>query len=174
MSDYRNRNVTRRIALVGMLIALSALVVASKDRAIGAPLDTITLRSPNNVTIAESADYATQEMADPWDMNNLSDIKIPIGYGAPSVSNGIWNGTTDAVDALLHLQFQSFPDGGIYNYLGETNGVNYPIDTSRYTHLQVRLKVDRVGPLGSVVFFFLPNSPTPAGNSPGYISISVI
>lgn len=160
-----NRTAVKRIALFGLLLALAALVASTSERAKGTPLDTITLTSPSNVTIAESSDYATREFGNPWDMNDLGDIPNALFYSPPSVSNGIWSATTEAANALLNLQFQSFPGGEIYNYLGETNGVNYPINTANYTHLQVRLYVQSVGTLRSVVFFFMPNTPVPAGNS---------
>ena len=163
----RNRNMSfkKSIAVGWLLLALLALAAPAKENAAGAPLDTITLTAPNNVTIAESDDYATQQLADPWDMNNIQDIDIPMGYSLPNVSNGIWSATSETIDALLHLQFQSFSGGGIYNYLGEKNGVNYPIDTTKYTHLQARIYVENVGALRSVIWYFMPHSDAPAGNS---------
>lgn len=169
MAATKNTGKYKTITLIGAFVLVLAILLISRGAApapaVAAPLDTITLTSPNNVTIAESPDYATQQMADPWDMNNLSDIKIPIGYSPASINNGIWSATTQTNDALLHLQFQSFPGGGIYNYMGETNGVNYPINTASYTHLQVRMYVERLGTLGSVIWYFMPNDPAPAGNS---------
>jgi hypothetical protein len=165
MVQTGHRTTVFRITLFGLLLSMAALLASTSERAQGAPLDTITLTSPNNVTIAESPDYATRELGNPWDMNDIGDIPFALFYSPPSASNGIWSATAESPNSFLHLQFQSFPDGGIYNYLGENDGVNYPINTANYTHLQVRLYVQSVNVMRSVVWYFLPNSPVPAGNS---------
>ncbi|MEO8286462.1 MAG: hypothetical protein ABI670_08500 [Chloroflexota bacterium] len=74
----RNVRISRNILVVVWLIAVSALIGAGKIATAQAePNDTIALTSPNNITIAESDDYATQVLGDPWDMNNLEDLNTP-------------------------------------------------------------------------------------------------
>ncbi len=116
----------------------------SRHTANANPLDTITLTAPNNVTIGESDDYATQALGDAWDMNNVEDIDFPANYTVPQVANGVWSATTTSTSgAYALLQYQNFSNS--YSYLGEKDGVNYPISTSRFTHLMMRVNVSIAG-----------------------------
>src|SRR5215210_629826 len=115
----------RRFAAASMLMLGLALLFAHADaQTMDAPEDTITLTSPNNVTIAEADDYATQILADPWDMNNLDDIDTPYHFSVPSLANGLWSSTTQAGDAMFQLQYQNLPT--VYSYVGEHDGANLP------------------------------------------------
>src|SRR6266568_9338609 len=91
---------TRKVVkctVIGLLLlagAFALLVVRQDPVARAGTNDTITLTSPNNVTIPESDDYATQVLGDPWDMNNLEDADSPYNYTQAQVSNGVWSATT--------------------------------------------------------------------------------
>lgn len=147
--------------LVLLVMVLGVILVQGSQPVLGAPEATITMTSPNNLTVFESDDYATQQLGDPWDMNNLDDIDYLYRFGVPNVGNGVWSATTQAGDAHFMLQYQGFDI--VYNGVGEKSGANYPIDTNRYTRLHVRMYSDRQ--TGTRVFWFRKNERTPAGAS---------
>jgi hypothetical protein len=159
-----------------LLLLAGGVALSGAGGANSAPLDTITLTSPNNLTIRESDDYATQVLGDPWDMNNLEDVDFTYKYNARSVSNGVWtaNSMGDVNfnnGSFLVMQYQNFRqvNGGVthtfYSYLGEKDGVNHPIETNRFTHLRARVYASGAGQRGSVLYFFPAYSGTPSGNS---------
>lgn len=142
-------------------------VVAQVASSSSAPQDSITVSAPAN--ISESDDYATQVLGDPWDMNNLTDIHLPYHYSAPTLGNGIWSAVTTGSGAELYFQDPNLPEA--YTYPGEKNGVNYPIDTGRFTHLEVRMYSDQASPiappntLGSIFYWYKnPQDTAPCSN----------
>lgn len=127
----------------------------------GAPADSITVTAPHNTTVAESDDYATQVLGDPWDMNNPDDLDYLDHMTPPSLANGIWTSRTTNQNSAIFLQYQGWPTS--LDTLAERNGVNYPIDSRRYTHLRFRMYssvADRM-----VAWWFPTRSFTPGGNS---------
>jgi hypothetical protein len=123
----------------------------------------ITLTSPNNVTVAESDDYATQVLGNPWDMDDPDDIDFPYKYNLPQLANGLWSAATNSsTDAHVMLQYQSYE--GIYSYLGEADGVNRPVDTSRFTRLWMRVNVQQAGQ-GVMWWVRQPHTYAPTGNT---------
>ncbi len=91
-------------------------------------------------------------------MNNLEDVDMPLRFTAPTVSDGIWSATTtgSAQNPEMEVFFQYQNMEGVYNYLGEKSGGNYPIQTSRYTHLRFRMYADSAGPNAqTMVWWFL-------------------
>jgi hypothetical protein len=158
------RKETKPKLLLALLVAAAAaLLVAHSDlAAIAATNDTITLTSPNNITIPESDDYATQVLGDPWDMNNLEDLDQPYDYTQAQVSNGVWSATTRiATGATAFLQYQNYPNG--YSYIGEKDGPNYPVDSNRFSRLWLRMNTAQAGQ--SLLWFFHHLDYTSAGNS---------
>ena len=175
MIEYTNR---LKLLCTGLLLLVAGgVALVGVSRASGAPLDTITLTAPNNVTIRESDDYATQVLGDPWDMNNLEDIDYTYKYNARSVSNGIWSANSMGdvnfnVGSFMVLQYQNFQQviNGVphrfNSYMGEKDGVNHPVDTNRFTHLRARIYVSGVGQRRTVMYYFgPPYSTAPTGNS---------
>jgi hypothetical protein len=141
---YRPTFLLRGTALTALLaLALGVMFVPAGAQPLDAPQDTITLTSPNNLTIGDADDYATQVLADPWDMNNLDDVDFPYKFGVPTLANGVWSNTTTGPDAVFYLQHQNFP--GVYSYLGEKDGINHPIETGRFRRLQMRVNVSQGG-----------------------------
>ncbi|HUP27761.1 MAG TPA: S-layer homology domain-containing protein [Chloroflexia bacterium] len=161
MNRNLNPAAAKLMAAALILIALAFLQISGGTKSLASPSDTITLTSPNNVTIAESDDYATQVLNDPWDMNSLDDIHAPFHYTAATLGGGVWSADTRAGDAHVYLQEQSY--NNVYNYLGEKSGVNYPIDTNRFRRLRVRMNVSQAG--ATVVYWFHSLTRTHAGNS---------
>ncbi len=158
------RGTGRVAALLGGLPVLAALIFAGLAGAPGAaaaPTNSITLLSPSNTTVAESDDYATQVLGRPWDMSTNDQLDYLVHFTPPTVANGIWSATSTQQGASIFLQHQGLP--GTYTYLGERDGVNYPIDTRRFTHLRVRMYssvADRI-----VVWWFAVGGLAPVGNS---------
>ena len=135
-----------RALSLALFALLAAVTLVAQDTAYGEPGDTVTLTAPApNTLIAESDDYATKVLGNPWDMNQLEDLDWPFGFSAPIVANGIWNATTrpGQPGASVHLQHQSY--NNTYSYIGEQDGVNYPVDSNRFSRLWVRMYSQQPG-----------------------------
>ncbi|MEO8285880.1 MAG: S-layer homology domain-containing protein [Chloroflexota bacterium] len=165
-----------KIVVAALLVGLAAILSLAGPRqaAASSPDDTITLTGPApNTIIAETDDYATQVLGDPWDFttsppgdlrnyHGLNDISQPYGFTTPDVSGGIWSAVT-AINggSSVSLQYQSFPTA--YSSLGEKNGQNYPVDSNRFNRLLVRMNAGSAFP---ATFYFYSNYNTaPTGNS---------
>ena len=157
------------LILIRLLLALAlAAIVLMQTGNIGtrrvqaSPSDTIVVTSPNNTAMAESDDYATQVLGDPWDMNNAEDTDYLDHITPPAISNGIWSANTTSQYASIFLQYQGWDNS--MTYTGERSGINYPIDSHRFTHMRFRMYssvADRF-----VVFWFRPRTwSASAGNS---------
>ena len=126
------------------IAAVAAVALLSLARgALGA----ITVTAPaSTVNVAEGADYATQVLQDPWDMNQRTDLgwflfsadSPPSSLTSLSFSGGIFSATTTSTDPLFFLLDSAIP--GTAN-LGKT-GAKYPIDASKYTVLAFRMSVN--------------------------------
>jgi len=126
--------------LAGLLPALLlALAGGSVPRWAGAaPNDAITVTAPNNTTLAESDDYATQVLGQPWDMSTPDQFGYLEALTPPTVGNGVWSSTTTLPRAgNIHLLDQGYDT--VNSYIGQRVGPNYPIDTQRFSHLRFRM-----------------------------------
>lgn len=156
-----------RLLLSGLLLVIAGssaneALAQGNGQTPASPNDTITLISPNNVTIAESDDYATQVLGNPADMNDRDDLDFPGEYTYPTV-DGLWSATTLTGHASVWIQHQSYDI--VYSYAGERDGVNYPIDTRRFTRLRFRMYASQAG--SAVLYWYTAHAPVyaPAGNS---------
>ncbi len=122
-----------------LVLGLLALAGGTYPHVAGAaPTDAITVTSPNNTTIAESDDYATQVLAHPWDMSTPDQFGFLEYLTPPTVSNGVWSSqVTHAGGAGIHLLDEGFAT--VNSYIGQRVGPNYPIDSRRFTHLRFRM-----------------------------------
>lgn len=124
---------------IGVLL-LSIFFLVAGDRA-GADCfanpTTVTITQPDGYddTIAEGDDFATVVLGDPWDMEQLTDIFQPTNIGSISISDRIFSGFSTSNDPYFWVLHPGYP--GVQN-IGK-NGVNYPIDASRYRRLSFRL-----------------------------------
>jgi hypothetical protein len=156
------RFIWRWVGPAALMLILGLALLPPRSTAQAAPTDTITLTAPNNVTISEVDDYATQQLHDPWDMNNLDDLDFPYHFTAyPDLTGGTWKATTTGSGAFVQLQYSNF--NGVYSWLGENDGVNHPIATTYYTHLRFRMKASQTGAM--VLWWFPVHSQVPVGNS---------
>jgi hypothetical protein len=161
--------VIRISAAAALLIVAAVFVWAGRDVAYGAENDTVTLTAPApNTVVAESDDYATQVLNDPWDMNNIEDVDKPnnvVNYG---VNGGVWTGTTTTpASSNVYFQYQDIVNAqhtdGSFSYLGEKSGANYPVDSNRFSRLWVRMNSQMSGT--SIMWFFRRFDYTGSGNS---------
>jgi hypothetical protein len=142
--------------------ALAIFLGSTSTDAQAATNDAITLTAPSNVTIAESDDYATQVLGNPWDMNGPDDLHWPHDLVNISTSNSVWRANpTSAQGGTVHLQYQHFPNG--YSFVGETDGVNYPVDPNRFSRLWVRMSSDVASQ--TLLWFFQHYAYNAVGNS---------
>ena len=97
---------------------------------------------PATTFAVESADYASEVHADPWDYSNLEDIHI----GTPQMSHGgsISGGLLSYVTATQYPWMDPVPylPGSMPQ---ERDGPRAPIDTARYTHFSVRMYASEKG-----------------------------
>jgi len=117
----------------------------------------ITLTNPSaSITFREGADYATQMLQNPWDMNERRDIGWEEHYNTTTivVQNGIWGaetilGTDSPFDATAGGFFMPLFPGTKQISVADAlpgdltlphAGIKHPIDTSKYTYLSFRLR----------------------------------
>ena len=97
---------------------------------------------PTTSLVVESADYASEVHADPWDYSNVEDEHT----GTPQMSNaGQISG-----GRLTYRTATAFPWMDPVPYLPgsmplERDGPSAPIDTARYTHVSVRMNASEAG-----------------------------
>ena len=153
-----------RKMLAGALLAIAALAwvpLHPAPMAAASPTDSISITSPNNTTIPESDDYATQAFGDPWDMNNIDDIDYVDHMVNISVNSGIWSATSTIQSPGLFFQYMLPP--GAMNYITEPNGENYPISHSRYSHFRIRMYSSVADQM--VAFYYQAGNQNAGGNS---------
>lgn len=103
-----------------------------------------TAPAPGGVNVRACDDYATSVLHDPWDMNQSSDINTFIpewdyrGISSLSFSGGLMHGVVSTGNLWFYLvspQYSSaIAAGGRY-------GQDFPIDTTKYHKLAIRLYV---------------------------------
>jgi len=105
------------------------------------PAPIVRIDAPN---MTSGSDYATDVLGNPWDMSDLTDLRL-IGGGwtihdlaapCPCFSNGEMYATTGRLDPN---DPPGFGDPFIYLNVSAQN----PIDTSKYKYLTYRYKIDR-------------------------------
>ena len=144
------------------MAGLAALFIAAGIATPRAKSSGLTITFP--ARIAAGPDYATDVLRDPWDMSNVEDISPypgdTQGWASFSVSGGQAGGTT-STSAGAGVGFLNPGFYGIIN--AGKNGVNFPIDTSRFTKMSVRLSDSgSVGEDPRVYYFPDPSTPNPA------------
>jgi hypothetical protein len=87
-------------------------------------------------------DYATNELGNPWDMSDASDIAFEYtrdkdGLSNLTFSNGLLNATAQTSDPRITLRLPTDP----HTNPVPQDGTYHPIDASKYKYLTVRLNV---------------------------------
>ena len=134
--------------------AVAAVVIAAAWHVTASGQSTITVTFPS--VIAAGPDFATDVLRDPWDMNNIEDVSPDPGeiagftnFSVNSAGNGLAGGRTAINDAGV-----MFLSRGIYGTVtAHKNGFSFPIDTSSYQKLSVRLSDSGLGENPQVYWF---------------------
>ena len=166
------RNVVRAFAVSAVVAALGmysdARVTAS---------GTVTISGCASPCVLKAGpDFATDTFADPWDFKNAEDVGVDPDQRSIAnltVSNDVVSGT--AADSNGFFSILDLPWNGIINP-GKT-GRKYPIDTTKYTKLAVKMNAgdgtrfprvywfhNDVGQGGSGWLLFDKDVATPVGN----------
>jgi hypothetical protein len=136
---------------------LFALVLASLWHASAGAQSGITITFPSR--LAAGPDFATDVLKDPWDFSSIADLGVypgeTVGWqnnakvidpaGHPGWAGGI-AATADAQVGLLSTGFFTTINPG-------KEGVNYPIDTSRYQKVSFRLSSNIAGEQPQLYWF---------------------
>lgn len=138
------------------LLQLVLITGLSTGLASKAALAQVSLGDPSPGKIKSCDDFATQEFADPWDMSNTADInnffpeRDVIDFISHGFGGGRFTGVTSGANNTLYLfspvVIGSHAAGGRY---GETLN----LDPTKFTHLSIRMKNDKVDPHGMLVMF---------------------
>ena len=162
---HRNHHVLRTL-LCGLLAAVVAALAGSVPQAAG-----ITVTFPTR--LAAGPDYATDVLGDAWDMCNAEDISpfppelvgfSPITY--PSSTSCRTGGTTQLVNGAADSSVV-FLHRGIYGIVNPgRNGINFPIDPSKYQVLSYKLNSSLAGQ-GPQLYWFHNPYQHPGGDALG-------
>lgn len=104
--------------------------------------------------IAAGRDYATEALGDPWDMNNVEDFNLneSLNISSPSYSAGVFSCTASSNDPNLFL----LDPGLTGTQRNGRTGKYFPIDTTTYRYLTVRMNVSVASSMQ--VFWFTGSS----------------
>lgn len=111
---------------------------------VGVRAQTISVTAPlSTVTVNEGDDFATKEVGERWDMDNLRDIPFDVGFSQPSVANGVWTGVSLDAGAYFFPLFRAYSSEGYTNYYSYyDNGIPYgplnPVGAATYSSLSFR------------------------------------
>jgi hypothetical protein len=97
--------------------------------------------------VAAGDDYATQVLGQAWDMSDPVDIDTQesCGVNSQAFGSGLFSGITSAADANIYPLFE-----GYLSSINLSRGANFPIDTSHYRYLTMKIKATQ--PAGSMEF----------------------
>jgi hypothetical protein len=99
----------------------------------------INMPDGSNDRVAAGRDYATEVLGDPWDMNEPTDVNLNESGGISNAAyaNGVFSATAATGDPGLFML-----DPGIPSTLRQgRTGKNFPIDTTTYRVLSIRMNV---------------------------------
>lgn len=98
----------------------------------------LTVTAPEGGVIPAGRDYATEVLADPWDFDGPGDIEIAElrQLTDPAFSDDVLRATTTGPDSNIWLIYQGVPSA-----LNLTRGALNPIDSGRYTHLSLKMRL---------------------------------
>ena len=133
-------------AIVRLMLA-SLLAGAS-----GVCFATVTVTQPTASTVVEAGDdYATQVLGNAWDMSDAIDVDTQEStqyFTGLIISAGNLSGTTSITGAGLFPLYM-----GLGSSINLSRGANFPIDTSRYRYLTVKVR-DNAGSQNVNAYFY--------------------
>jgi hypothetical protein len=123
--------------------------------------------SSSAIVVPEGNDYATRVLKSPWDMNEFSDISQGLNFEGRynfiqnyQVSNGIFSATSYGAQSA---QFYALWPGFSYEMQLGKVGSRYPINSSIYKCLYMRMKVTPVDDDYFVIFWQNLDNALPKG-----------
>ena len=149
--DRRYLGITYFAMLLGVLIAVLA---TSRSELSAFGRDSESTIQFGQSTVAETPDFATVHLRDPWDMTEYSDISQFMNISGQldltrniAVKNGVFSASSAGAGevgqgAFFFLLFPGYPD---VMQVGKI-GVHAPIDSAEYNCLYLAMKVDSTTP----------------------------
>ena len=144
------------VAVLACLIGSAASVSAQ-----------VTITSPSSgQRLPSGPDYATDVLADPWDMNNAEDVSQDPGerggFSSLAFGGGRLTGTISGTDAGLAFLYR-----GYYGLINPgRNGVRYPIDPNVYRKLAFKMSSTAAGE-NVQLYWFHHSQGDPSGDGYG-------
>jgi hypothetical protein len=146
---------------------------------VGTLSKTFTINAPPLIRITEpdetgGADFATDVLHNPWDMNDVNDVFHNVNIVAHVFNESFTNGTYNAISDGVTVSFAgSVPVGDPEVYLlsnQKTSNTTDIIDTTRYHRLTFDMTIDRAFDLGrgsvARVFWGSDSSDSRPGGTP--------
>jgi hypothetical protein len=155
----------RVISVTLLIVCILTFKGLSTNSSVAAQQDTIT--APEAVSVAESQDFATRQLKDPWDMSEFSDISRYLNTSGQRdtvknvlVQDGVFSGTSvgDITTGKNGYFFVQHP--GYYDTIPVgKDGALYPINSSTYHCMYIAMKVNSLasngfGPDQFQIFWF--------------------
>lgn len=105
--------------------------------------DALSVSQPTAATVVPAGDdYATQVLGNAWDMNDAIDVDTEESFNVTSQNfgSGTFSGLTTAADANIYPLFE-----GQLSSINISRGASFPVDTSHYRFLTVKMKATKPG-----------------------------
>jgi hypothetical protein len=143
---------------IGYLLAIGlACVHLLAPLPVGATSAVGSPATPAATLVAESKDFATQVLRDPWDMNSFSDISLYLNRSGQAydtqnidVSNGVFSAqSTNTADTNFSVLFPGYED----TIKTGKQGALFPIDAATYRCLYVAMQVEGSGSQAQAIWY---------------------
>lgn len=141
----------RILSLVRSLV-LAAVVGFSLLAATSGPSLALTVTQPTASTVTPAGDdYATQVLGNAWDMNDPVDLDTEesLSVTSQTISGGVYSGTSTTVDPNLYPLFPGYASS-----INLSRGANFPIDTSHYRYVTMKIRLNGSSGRIAQVFFY--------------------
>ena len=118
---------------------------------------TVTVTQPTASTVVEAGDdFATQVLGNAWDMSDAIDVDTQESvayFTGLTISGGMLTGSTATTSSGL---FPLYP--GLNSTINLSRGANFPIDTTHYRYLTIKIKDSVASPFYAYFFPTANNS----------------
>jgi len=148
-------------------LAAAALLAASVS------VSALSVTQPTAATVvAAGDDYATQQLSDPWDMNNALDLDTDDSFNVANqtFASGLFTG-----DTTVGSDNEIFPlFGGFVSSINSSRGYNHPVDTTRYRYFTIKMRATRptATPEVANIVFFAANYTNGACGQTGFTQLA--
>ena len=149
-----------------LIIGMAALAMPSTDGV------ALTVTQPTATTVVAAGDeYASEQLSNPWDMNDTADIDTDDSVNVTSQTffDGIFSAATTAGS-----DNQIFPlFGGFVDSINSSRGYLHPVDTARYRYFTIKMRATRPTANTEVAYlgYFAANYTTGACGQTGFAAL---